>query len=144
MTISTEVVPVPAWDLADRLRKSLRVSGVGVQEMADFLEVSRNTVSAWVNGRTPPSSQSIRLWAARTGVPYDWLKYGYESPPPSPGHPMRRREDRLLHSVSPDEVATDQDALAYVLLADDSLLPRLDSNQEPSDCRFSTRLALCG
>jgi hypothetical protein len=41
-------VPVPAWDLADRLRKTLRESGVGVQEMADYLEVSRNTVSAWI------------------------------------------------------------------------------------------------
>lgn len=36
--------PIPEWDLADRMRKSLRHSGVGVQEMADYLGVARNTV----------------------------------------------------------------------------------------------------
>ena len=78
MSTSTEGLPVPAWDLADRLRKTLRESGVGVQEMADYLEVSRNTVSAWINGRTPPSGQSVRLWALRTGFPHAWLKDGTE------------------------------------------------------------------
>lgn len=85
MSTSTEGVPVPAWDLADRLRKSLRESGVGVQEMADYLEVSRNTVSAWINGRTPPSGQSIRLWALRTGLPYEWLRDGIEPKQPHGG-----------------------------------------------------------
>jgi len=34
------------WDVADRLRKSLRASGVGVQVMADYLGMSRNSTSA--------------------------------------------------------------------------------------------------
>ncbi len=38
------------WDVADRLRKSLRGSGVSVQEMADALECSRNTVVTRVPG----------------------------------------------------------------------------------------------
>ena len=78
MSTSTEGLHVPQWDLADRLRKSLREAGMGAQDMADYLEVSRNTVSAWMNGRTPPSTQSIRLWALRTGVPFAWLREGIE------------------------------------------------------------------
>jgi transcriptional regulator with XRE-family HTH domain len=65
---------VPSWDLADRMRKSLRHSGTGVQEMADYLGVARNTVSTWINGRIAPSAQTIRLWALRTGVPFEWLR----------------------------------------------------------------------
>lgn len=76
MSTSTEGLLVPEWDLADRLRKSLRVANLGVQDMADYLDVSRNTVSAWINGRTPPSTQSLRLWALRTAVPYVWLLTG--------------------------------------------------------------------
>jgi transcriptional regulator with XRE-family HTH domain len=63
----------PEWDLADRMRKSLRSAGLGVQDMADYLEVSRGTVSNWINGRIRPGGQTLRLWALRTGVPYDWL-----------------------------------------------------------------------
>lgn len=61
------------WDLADRMRKSLRASDIGVQEMAEYLGVSRNTVSTWINGRITPSRQTVRLWALRTGADYDWL-----------------------------------------------------------------------
>ncbi|HUX71799.1 MAG TPA: helix-turn-helix transcriptional regulator [Cellulomonadaceae bacterium] len=71
---------VPEFDLADRMRKALRTSGIGVQEMADYLDVARNTVSTWINGRIVPSSQTIRLWALRTGVPYSWLRDGTENP----------------------------------------------------------------
>ncbi|WP_158087257.1 helix-turn-helix domain-containing protein, partial [Mycobacterium aquaticum] len=84
MSTSTEGVFVPQWDLADRLAKALRVADVSVQQMADYLDVHRNTVSAWINGRTPPSTQSVRLWAMRTGVPYLWLKDGTIRPDSGP------------------------------------------------------------
>lgn len=61
------------FDLADRMRKALRVSDVSVQDMADFLGVTRGTVSTWINGHIHPSTQTLKLWAARTGVPYEWL-----------------------------------------------------------------------
>ena len=67
---------VPEFDQADRMRKSLRVSEVSVQDMADYLEVSRNTVGSWINGRTAPSSSALKMWALRTGVPYEWLRDG--------------------------------------------------------------------
>jgi len=64
------------FDLADRLRKSLRVSELPVQEMADLLGVSRNTVSNWINGRGKPSDHQLIVWAAHTDAPYQWLKDG--------------------------------------------------------------------
>lgn len=64
---------VPAWDLADRMRKSLREADIGVQEMADYLGVGRNTVSTWINGRITPGRPVLRLWSMRCGVSYEWL-----------------------------------------------------------------------
>lgn len=64
---------VPEWDTADRMRKALRVADIGVQEIADYLGVSRNTVSTWINGRITPSLQTLRLWALRCGVDFEWL-----------------------------------------------------------------------
>ena len=76
---------VPEWDQADRMRKSLRSSGVGVQEMADYLGVSRNAVGTWINGRVNPSVQTLRLWALRTGVPFVWLQTGKTPETDGPG-----------------------------------------------------------
>jgi len=64
---------VPQWDVADRLRKALRESGTSSTEMADYLGVSKTSLSNWINGHFEPSTQTLRLWALRTGVPYEWL-----------------------------------------------------------------------
>jgi transcriptional regulator with XRE-family HTH domain len=63
----------PEWDVADRLRKALRHADLGVTEIADYLGVSRTSVSNWINGRVDPSTQTLRLWALKTGVAYEWL-----------------------------------------------------------------------
>lgn len=76
MTTDASAAVAPQWDLADRLRKSLRVADVSVQDMADYLEVSRNTVGRWINGHNEPSGAVVRLWAMRTGVSYAWLRDG--------------------------------------------------------------------
>lgn len=65
---------VPEWDLADRMRKALRHADIGMTEMADYLEVNRNTIGNWVNGHTRPTAATLRAWALRTGVQYDWLR----------------------------------------------------------------------
>lgn len=84
MSESTATATVPEWDLADRMRKALRVSGVGVQEMADYLDVARNTVSTWINGRITPNKQTQRLWALRCGVSYEWISAGIGAQEPRP------------------------------------------------------------
>ncbi|WP_432794425.1 helix-turn-helix domain-containing protein [Rhodococcus ruber] len=52
--------------------------------MAEYLGVARNTVSTWINGRIEPSTQTLRLWALRTGVPFIWLQTG-TAPSPDGG-----------------------------------------------------------
>lgn len=89
MSIQTAGGVVPEFDMADRMRKSLRVADVSVQEMADYLEVERNTISRWINGRTHPPASSLRLWAMRTGVDYRWLRNGEEPQPEMAGAPLR-------------------------------------------------------
>lgn len=64
---------VPQWDVADRMRKALRHADLGVAEMADYLGVSRTSVSNWINGRVEPSLQTLRLWSLRTGVSLEWV-----------------------------------------------------------------------
>ena len=83
MTTASQVRVDLNFDLADRMRKALRVADLGVAEMADYLGVSRNTVSTWINGRITPSLQSRRLWAMRTGVPLEWLETGTDPDDPS-------------------------------------------------------------
>lgn len=68
------------WDVADRMRKSLRASGVGVQDMADYLGMSRNSISNWINGRAIPDHRTLLLWSMKTGVPLPWLEGGDETP----------------------------------------------------------------
>lgn len=82
MTEPALISAAPPWDVADRMRKSLRHADIGVQEMAVYLGVARNTVSTWINGRIDPSTQTLRLWALRCGVPYDWLQNGGPEPEP--------------------------------------------------------------
>lgn len=66
----------PEWDLADRMRKSLRHADIGVAEMASYLGVSPASVSNWINGHNRPSKPTQRLWAMRCGVPLNWLLEG--------------------------------------------------------------------
>ena len=75
------------FDVADRMRKSLRVSEVSVQEMAEYLGVQRNSVGRWINGHVNPSRQTLRLWALRTGVPFEWLETGRDARNPRPDGP---------------------------------------------------------
>ncbi len=71
-------------DLADRMRKALRVADIGVAEMAEYLDVSRNSVGNWINGRNLPNTRTLRLWALRTGVPFEWLRDGRSPRPVDP------------------------------------------------------------
>lgn len=76
---------IPKWNQTDRLAKSLKESGLSVQQMADYFDVHRNTVSGWLHGRITPDTRTLRLWALRTAVPYEWIKDGTEPPGPSGG-----------------------------------------------------------
>lgn len=67
---------IPTWTLGDRMRLSMRSADLGNTEIAAFLEVSPGTVSAWINNRREPNTQTLRLWAIKCRVDYDWLTEG--------------------------------------------------------------------
>lgn len=64
---------VPELDLGDRMLLALRHADVGTAEMADYLGVSRQSVSNWLGGRKRPKTGALRLWALKTGVSFEWL-----------------------------------------------------------------------
>jgi len=63
-------------DMADRIRKALRVSEVSVHEIAEVVGINRNMISAWINGRAKPNDVQLKKIAMRTGAPLVWLKSG--------------------------------------------------------------------
>lgn len=79
-----DVRVVPAWELCDRLARSLRLVGISSIEVAEFMGVNPTTVSRWVNGRTMPSRAVLRIWADMTGVEFEWLETG-QDPTGQPG-----------------------------------------------------------
>lgn len=64
---------IPDWTLGWRLQRSLAHAGIGIEEMAAELGVSRSTISRWVNDHGEPRVGYLKLWALRTGVPIGWL-----------------------------------------------------------------------
>lgn len=65
-----------AFTRGDRMRRAMKVAGLSVQDMADYLRVDRATVSTWINDRHAPAVASLMLWAARTGAPLEWITTG--------------------------------------------------------------------
>lgn len=72
-----EIVHRLEFDKSDRLAKALRIGGISSNEMAEHLDVSRTTISNYINGRTEPKRSVLRDWAMRTGVPLEWLEDGH-------------------------------------------------------------------
>ncbi len=62
--------------VADRLKRSLRYANLHQYDMADYLELHRNSVGDYVRGKTKMLPAVMRIWADRTGVPLSWLKTG--------------------------------------------------------------------
>lgn len=74
--VGTTTTTVPVFGLRHRLSLALDHADVSVQEMADELGLSRNTVGNYLAGRTRPHKAVLRVWALRCGVPYEWLVSG--------------------------------------------------------------------
>lgn len=80
-----EPTPTPwSFGLSDRLAKALTVAHVSNAEMAQALDVSRNTITNYTSGRTKPSRLQLREWAVRTGAPLEWLETGAVPDPNMP------------------------------------------------------------
>jgi transcriptional regulator with XRE-family HTH domain len=67
---------IPEFQLGDRMALALRNAGHSQQEAAEYFGVTRQTISAWTNGRNVPKKGELTLWALWTGVPLSWLQTG--------------------------------------------------------------------
>lgn len=67
---------VPEWTVGDRMAKALNVGGVGRHEMADYLDVTTETIRRWINGLSPVKKSTLRLWSIYTNVSLEWLETG--------------------------------------------------------------------
>ena len=73
---------VPEWTLGWRMQRALAHAGIRAEDMAAELGVVRATVSRWMHDKgSPPRTIYLRQWALRTGVPFEWLTSGDDSPP---------------------------------------------------------------
>lgn len=67
---------IPAWTLADRLRKARKAAGLEQDHIAEQLGVARTTIAGWENGHHTPATLYVREWATITGVDLGWLRGG--------------------------------------------------------------------
>ncbi len=79
MTTAYEPGTIPEFDRADRLKKAIRVSDVQIMDMAEYLGVTRETLSRYLNGKQQAPLAIVRLVALRTGVPVNWILTGDDS-----------------------------------------------------------------
>jgi transcriptional regulator with XRE-family HTH domain len=70
---------IPDWTIGDRLAKARRYADLTVIEMAERLDVHRNSVGAWESDRHRPRRRDVLAWSHITGVPVDWILEGRES-----------------------------------------------------------------
>jgi transcriptional regulator with XRE-family HTH domain len=79
MSETRTLAVVPSWRMADRIRRALDHADIGVSELADQLEINRNTVGNWLSGRSSPRGRDLRAVARVCGVDPAWLEHGSES-----------------------------------------------------------------
>lgn len=62
--------------LASQIRKHRKLSNLSQEDLAEILEVSRQTVSAWETGKKSPTLSKIVDMAELFGVTLDELVFG--------------------------------------------------------------------
>jgi transcriptional regulator with XRE-family HTH domain len=73
--VTTQDTRIPEWTMGEKFRKARREAGIGIDEMAKQLGVSKQAVSHWEMDRTKPKEllAVVRRWAQITGVDEAWL-----------------------------------------------------------------------
>lgn len=82
-TTETHAGEIPAWTLADRLRKARIHAGLEQGELADRASLSREAISLAERGKVRPHRATLRLWALATGVSLEWIEKGEVGTAPS-------------------------------------------------------------
>lgn len=68
---------IPDWTQGWRIQRALSHAGIAAGDLAVELQVSRATVSRWLNDKKPaPRAVYLERIAELTGVPFLWLCHG--------------------------------------------------------------------
>ena len=91
---------VPAWTLADRLRKAREAAGHNQAQLAELIDSSKRSVARYEAGESEPRRHMLLAWAMATGTNMQWLETG-EAPSPegngaSDGAPYQNRTGDLF------------------------------------------------
>ncbi len=62
--------------IGDRIRSSRLVAKLTQNDVAQFVGVSRVSVTQWENGASAPAKDKIQALAQMLSVPLEWLLYG--------------------------------------------------------------------
>ena len=93
MSIQSVVDQRLNFDMADRMRRALRVSGISVKTMAEELQVSRNAVTNWINGHNTPRRRDLVGFALKTGFPVSWIENGTLNGPDGGGNSQEENSE---------------------------------------------------
>jgi transcriptional regulator with XRE-family HTH domain len=87
-----------AFDLIDRLHKSMRVSGHSTRTLGAALGTHRNTIANYLAGRITPNRRTLVAWALAVGhgVTAEWLETGQGDPLSPPTGTPRDDGDAAL------------------------------------------------
>jgi transcriptional regulator with XRE-family HTH domain len=84
MAITMRSGAIPKQRLHHRIAMAMEFADMSVSGLATALDVHRNTVSAWINGRGKPKPATLIAIASVTDVDLEWLLSG-KVPPIGPG-----------------------------------------------------------
>lgn len=90
---------VPELTLGWRLQMALHHGNLRAWDMADILQVSRQTLTRWMHDLSVPRWLDLQAWAQVCGVSLDWLA-GDDVAPPAALIPVPKRQARSTPKVS--------------------------------------------
>jgi len=76
MTSAYNQGQIPHFEMRHRLQLAREFAGLDRQQLADRMEISRNSVLNAETGRTTPRKIVLNTWAMACGVPVDWIITG--------------------------------------------------------------------
>lgn len=64
------------FTLGDRLRKAREHAGLEIQQLAEAVDVHRQSVTRYETDQSVPKRGTVLLWSMATGVSVQWLETG--------------------------------------------------------------------
>ena len=64
---------IPEFTLGDRLRKARELSGMDMQQLAEVIDVHRQSIARYESGVVVPKRHVLLSWSWATGVDADWV-----------------------------------------------------------------------